>query len=357
MKILLSGVTGLGDFILKTPFIYLLSERFPDLKIDILVGNSWGIDQILANESSFELKYLSMPKSKSFVSLCIMFFNMAEKEYDYVILPYDSTDRNTRWSAFLFLKTKQYLVHFSPRYTTLKGKIEAVLLTLICGRRIHLIPVLKGNHEINANLDFARKILDLPISMNDRRPSINPKTLPELTINIDHDYLVIQPNAANGAATPKVWSPDSFLALIELLSSEFRNLKFILVGDNGDLSRLQGHPLLTHESAINLLGKTSLAQLCHIINGAKLVIAHDSSIAHIADALDKQLIALYGPGDDSKSKVLGSKSKIIYSQNETQSLMYRTSLSEEQISIIYPNFYCMSAITPEMVYNLAKDYL
>jgi ADP-heptose:LPS heptosyltransferase len=249
MKILLSASTGLGDFILKTPMIYLLGETFPNLSVDILVGNSWGVDQILANETNIQLQYFNLPKKKNFGALCKMFFSMRGNNYDYIILPYDATDRNLRWSALFFLKARFYLVHFSPRYKTLKGKAEALLLNFFSGNKIILVPVLKGHHEINANLDFARHIIDFPISSIGMRPKINPTPSTITNLNVGSNYIVIQPNAANGSQTPKVWNPDSFLELVQLLAAKYCDLKIVLVGDGGDRARLLEHALLTRISS------------------------------------------------------------------------------------------------------------
>ena len=47
MKIILSAYTGLGNFILKTPLIKSLKEIHPNCQIHILLGNSWGVENVL----------------------------------------------------------------------------------------------------------------------------------------------------------------------------------------------------------------------------------------------------------------------------------------------------------------------
>ncbi len=50
-------------------------------------------------------------------------------------------------------------------------------------------------------------------------------------------------------------------------------------------------------SSINLCGKSSLAELVAVIEGAGLLVANDSGPLHIADALDMPLIGIFGPTD------------------------------------------------------------
>ena len=47
-----------------------------------------------------------------------------------------------------------------------------------------------------------------------------------------------------------------------------------------------------------MAGKTSLATLVPIINGAKVIVSTDSGTAHLANALNKKLLVLFGAGNE-----------------------------------------------------------
>ena len=349
MRILLSGVTGLGDFIFKTPLIYGLNKCTSELEIDILIGSNWGIDAILGGESDFKINYIKLPANRKFLPLC-NFFKSIRTTYDYVIFPYDASDRNIRWSGLLFLKYKFLLVHFLPRYAALKGKLEALMLSSIAGKKIILVPVVKGRHEIEANLDFIKYVLDVPIEPS-RRPRVAPLSADVSDLLPTSRYIVIQPNAANGSMNAKVWSPFNFDDLINKITQQYPELKIVLVGDKGDLGQLKDYKFLYYESVVNLIGMTSIGQLCEVLKGAELVVAHDSAITHITDAVNVPLIALYGPTDITKTGVIGKNSIMLRSQNDTFALMYQSKLTELEISNLFPPYYCMSAITVAMVYD------
>ena len=48
-------------------------------------------------------------------------------------------------------------------------------------------------------------------------------------------------------------------------------------------------------TAIDLCGKSTLAELVAVIAGARIVVANDSGPLHIADALDIPLVGVFGP--------------------------------------------------------------
>lgn len=55
-----------------------------------------------------------------------------------------------------------------------------------------------------------------------------------------------------------------------------------------------------HPNFINFIGKTTLGDLPALIKGARCVIANDSGPIHLAAALCKPLVGLYGPTDGQK---------------------------------------------------------
>lgn len=349
LKILISAATGLGDFVFKTPLIYALKKEFPNIEIDFLNRNSWGIREVLAGENEINIRNIELPKEGTFISLC-KFFKSLDKNYDYCILPYDACDRNLKWAAILFLRAKVILIHSIQKYKTLKSKMDFIVTNYIAGGKIGLVPIIKGRHEIDANLDFLAHIIAMP-RKHSRVTKINPLKDQSCNYNLGGNYIVIQPSAANGMSNAKVWAPDNFYNLAMSIMENFPQLKIVLVGDAGDIIRLSGSRLLNNTRIINLMGKTNFSQLCEILRKAKIVIAHDSGVTHISNALDVRLIAMYGPTDHSKTMIFGKKSMAIISENETTALMYRTEMTEIDISHKYPPYYCMSGIKVETVFN------
>ena len=87
----------------------------------------------------------------------------------------------------------------------------------------------------------------------------------------------------------KRWPVVHFADLVEPLQQRF-GLRSIVGGSTGEAqlaSQIRG--------AVNLAGKTNLRQLTALIERADLVISNDSGPMHIAAALGKPLVALFGP--------------------------------------------------------------
>ena len=124
----------------------------------------------------------------------------------------------------------------------------------------------------------------------------------------------------------------------------------MLVGDGGDAQLLK-KTISDLDYVINLLGMTTFNQLCNVINGARLVVAHDSGAMHVTNALNRPLLALYGPTDFTRTRPLGSKSQILHSRNGCWAKMYSFRSSEAELAEQYQNYYCMSGISVDMVYS------
>jgi lipopolysaccharide heptosyltransferase I len=93
----------------------------------------------------------------------------------------------------------------------------------------------------------------------------------------------------------KRWPIEHFAALVEPLEKQF-NLKCFVGGAPNEVSlasQIRG--------ATNLAGKTNLRQLTALIERAALVISNDSGPMHLAAALNKPLISLFGPTNPTRT--------------------------------------------------------
>lgn len=87
----------------------------------------------------------------------------------------------------------------------------------------------------------------------------------------------------------KRWPTEKFAALVEPLRRRF-GLRSIVAGGQDAVELARAIP-----GALNLAGKTSLPQLVALLERAALVIANDSGPMHIAAALGRPLVTLFGP--------------------------------------------------------------
>jgi heptosyltransferase II len=105
-------------------------------------------------------------------------------------------------------------------------------------------------------------------------------------------FAAIAPGASYGPA--KQWGPERFAAVVSALGT--RGIRSVLVGAASDreaadrLLRTSGTP----SSAVDLTGRTSLGDLVGILAGAALVVSNDSGVMHLAAALTRPTVALFG---------------------------------------------------------------
>jgi heptosyltransferase I len=98
-----------------------------------------------------------------------------------------------------------------------------------------------------------------------------------------------------GTSKPaKNWAPDRYARVIEALESEF-GLRAVLVGSSSAVETDIAERILqsTRVRPINALGN-DLRRLVYLLDGASLVISPDTGPLHIARALDKPVIGLFG---------------------------------------------------------------
>jgi lipopolysaccharide heptosyltransferase I len=108
----------------------------------------------------------------------------------------------------------------------------------------------------------------------------------KLLPNDVHRYAVMLPGAN---WSTKRWPPEKFAALVEPLRQQY-GLASIIAGGAGDAKLAARIP-----GALDLTGKTNLRQLVALLERADLVIGNDTGPMHIAAALDRPIVALYGP--------------------------------------------------------------
>lgn len=112
----------------------------------------------------------------------------------------------------------------------------------------------------------------------------------------------------------KRWPAEYFAQVIEPLQSR-QDLATVIAGssDAADIAVQLTQAASKNPAArvINAVGKTTLKQLVALIDKASLVIANDSGPMHIASALNKPLIALFGPTNPIRTGPYGRPETVL----------------------------------------------
>lgn len=108
----------------------------------------------------------------------------------------------------------------------------------------------------------------------------------------DGRWLVLAPGAAYGPA--KQWPPSYFDAVAKHFSE--KGWRIAVVGGPNDRAAAE-QSCASVPNALNVAGKTNLAQLMAVLAKATVVISNDSGPMHLAAALGKTGVALFGSTD------------------------------------------------------------
>lgn len=119
--------------------------------------------------------------------------------------------------------------------------------------------------------------------------------------------LAFCPGAEYGPA--KRWPPEHFAALAHMVKQTFPYTQIVALGTAQDAPLAQ----IIAQCAPNvrdLCGRTSLDEACALIACANAVVTNDSGLMHVAAALHRPLIALYGSTDPRHTPPLTPSAKV-----------------------------------------------
>ncbi len=126
-------------------------------------------------------------------------------------------------------------------------------------------------------------------------------------LQVENKVLALCPGAEYGDA--KRWPSEHYAQVAK--SCLERGWQVWLFGSPKDAEVAAGINRLASGRCIDLTGKTSLTEAVDLLSLADIVVSNDSGLMHVAAALDKKLIALYGSSDPGFTPPLNSHAHIL----------------------------------------------
>jgi len=129
-----------------------------------------------------------------------------------------------------------------------------------------------------------------------------------LGLTLDQPIAAFCPGAEYGAA--KRWPTQHYARLAERLLQA--GLQVWLVGSPNDaMIGAEIAASVRGPGVANLCGRTSLADAIDLLSAAAVVVSNDSGLMHVAAALDRPLVALYGSSSPAYTPPLSQHASII----------------------------------------------
>jgi len=324
MHVLIPALTGLGNMVLMTPLLSSIKKNFPESRITIYAKEGRGIDEFCALHPHVD-DVISSP---------------SKGPYTHFIHHYLTTNLKVTLQ-FKCLNVSMKILYFSPSLRSFTAFIVAALggvLREIDPRR----------HERFHYLEFM-KCFSIPKSEWEIDPLLpQVKSLDELP----ESYIVIHLGVANNIPDSRLWPIDRWQSIITRLLD--KGVSVVLVGDKNEEGLLEGLEM-NRSQLINLVGKTSISQLCSVISNASLVVGVDSSVTHISGGYHRSTLVLFGPTSFKKSHQVGSKTEFIFLNKPCSPCRGPAHMGlldgPESIRACKNDLSCMRDITVEMVWE------
>lgn len=160
--------------------------------------------------------------------------------------------------------------------------------------------------------------------------------LSRLGLALDRPVAGFMPGAEYGPA--KRWPPESFARLAgDLVDAGWQVWVF-----GSEKERALGDKIASgHQYVENLCGQTSLVDAVDLISLADTVITNDSGLMHVAAALDRPLVALYGSSTPTYTPPLSDSARIVYLGLDCSPCFERTCPRGD--------YACLRGIDPQLV--------
>jgi heptosyltransferase-1 len=156
-------------------------------------------------------------------------------------------------------------------------------------------------------------------------------------------WIAIQPGAR---WENKRWPVEFFAELVRLLAKKFPEARFAILG--AAEAKPLGEMILRAEPqrSLNLCGETSLPEMIEWLRLCQLMVTNDTGPMHVAAALGKPLVAIFGPTEPRRTGPYGHLESVLRIDLPCSPCLKSHCTYEKPEE-------CLKAISPEMVFERA----
>jgi heptosyltransferase-2 len=321
----------IGDAVIAQPLLQLLKQRDPERSIDVLaptwVAPVWRamheVDTVL--EAPFRHGVLQLRERWRFAR------RLRQRGYaEAYVLPNTLKFALIPWLAGI------------PRRIGYRGEMRYGLLNVMHrhmpGMPRPMVSFYAALAEAPAPLAPAPSVLPRPtLAVTDVQQA---ETAAQLGLQLGSPFIVFAPGAEFGRA--KRWPAGHFAQLAQMVRHAYPAAQIVLLGSGKD------RPVCDEIAAIvpglkNLAGVTTLDQAIAVIAKADAVVSNDSGLMNIASALNRPIVAMYGPTDMNNTPPFSEMAKAL-------SLHLDCSPCHQRECPL-GHHHCMRKLSPEMVWQ------
>src|SRR3972149_682794 len=300
-RILVIQIGGIGDVIRLFPCLLLLRREFPDASITTLTQYGDKILRLLPDSSEIISENIILEPSKrdkTMMSKLHLALRLRKSSFDLVFSPNYGLGM-IEFSIISFLTGAPYRIGYNYRGSGFlySSKMDIKEDTPLLLQHLELLSKTGvRNNSIDGkiwfkvpeeDLSFAQSFLQHHnVSKNDLLLAIAPITI------ADRDYK--SPMHHRSLFDYRAWPEDRYMKLINEIFRLYK-VKIIVLGDSLSSGRLSDYLIHSkNPNVINAVGKTNIGQAAALIETSNLFISNDSGLLHVAIALQKPSIGIFG---------------------------------------------------------------
>lgn len=296
-KILIVGPSWVGDMVMAQSLFIALKADNPGVLIDVLAMD-W--TRPLLQRMPEVNHAISMPVSHGVFGWPMrkqLGKQLAKNNYDQaIVLPNSWKSALIPWFAGI------------PIRTGWRGEMRYGLLNDIRKLDKHALPMMVQRFvslAYPASQAQAAPSYQAPLMQSE---PVSQAMNPEL--EKDQKRLILCPGAEFGPA--KQWPPEYYAQLAEILLQQ--GWQVLVLGSKADeatAKQIAAAISSDQSQFFNLAGKTRLEQAIDLLGTADWVVSNDSGLMHIAAALQRPLVVLYGPTSPAFTPPLADNAHIL----------------------------------------------
>ncbi|MBE7465231.1 MAG: lipopolysaccharide heptosyltransferase II [Planctomycetes bacterium] len=329
-RVLVKEVNWLGDVVMSLPALRAVRASFPEAKLSVLVkqelasffdGFGW-LDEVLPYK--VRKGWAGWGDRRRIVG------DLRARQFDLAVL-FPNSFESAFWPALAGV----------PRRAGFARDARGLLLTHKTGPTAAILEV----HQVHYYLHMLRHTLgvegdpkDFAVDVSAAHTESMRAWLAARRKRPAGKLVALAVAAAYGPA--KEWPAARFAALADLLARR-HGAECVLVGAPNERRKSDDVAALTASGALVAAGETSVGEALALLNLCDAFAGNDSGSMHVAGALGKPTVGIYGSTRADRTGPLGERTRIVYKKIECSPCLQRTCR--------YGHYDCLNRIEAEEV--------
>jgi heptosyltransferase-2 len=345
-KILVVGPSWVGDMVMAQSLFIALKNTHPDCQIDVLAP-AWTLSLLERMPEVTKAIVMPLPRGR-FGLLERIKLGVSLRSEGYrqaILLPNSWKSAIPTFFANIPVRTG-YVGECRWGLLNDARKLDKKILTMTVQRFVALslpddasLPPVCSPPAIMISPDRQQAVID-KFKLHQLLAEPAPGSLTAYTPSLAIKILALCPGAEYGPA--KRW-PVAFYAEIARQKID-QGWQVWLFGSDKDKADAEQINNEASGHCIDFTGRTTLAEAVDLLSLADTVVTNDSGLMHVAAALNKNLIAIYGSSDPGFTPPLNDKARVISLNLECAPCFKR------DCPLGHSN--CLTGITPDKVLDV-----